>query len=210
MKRFISLLLAVLTLVSVIPMSISAEASINPETGMPFTDVKASHWFYDAVCAVVDAGIMNGKTETSFDPAGTLTRAEWVVMLYRASGSPAVAEDCTFPDVPADAFFADAFAWAEDEGIINGVGGGMGAPYMTITREQMVTMLYRFDGQNHTKFDLSGYTDIDSVSYYAFDAFEWAVANGHINGMTVTTLAPQAITNRAQAATILARYLGLI
>ena len=175
-----------------------------------FEDVSEEHWFYDAVCAVVDAGIMNGKTETTFDPAGILTRAEWVVMLYRASGSPAVAESCTFLDVPSDAFFADAFAWAEDEGIIKGVGGGMGAPYMTITREQMVTMLYRFDGKNHTNFDLSGYTDIDTVSYYAFDAFAWAVANGHINGMTATTLAPQAFTNRAQATTILARYLGLI
>ena len=131
-------------------------------------------------------------------------------MLYRAVGSPAVAEPATFADVPAVAFFADAFAWAEDLGIINGVGGGMGAPYTTITREQMVTMLYRFDGENRTRFDLSGYTDVDDVSYYAFDAFEWAVSGGIVNGMTATTLAPQATTNRAQAATILARYLGLI
>ena len=86
----------------------------------------------------------------------------------------------------------------------------MGAPRMTVTREQMVTMLYRYDGMNHVKYDLSVFSDVDSVSYYAFDAFEWAVANGHVNGLTATTLAPQAITNRAQAATILARYLGLI
>ena len=81
---------------------------------------------------------------------------------------------------------------------------------MTVTREQMVTMLYRYDGMNHVKYDLSVFSDVDSVSYYAFDAFEWAVANGHVNGLTATTLAPQATTNRAQAATILARYLGLI
>ena len=175
-----------------------------------FEDVSEEQWFYDAVCAVVDAGIMKGKDAAHFDPAGTLTRAEWVTMLYRTAGSPAVSEPSTFPDVPADSYCADAFAWAEDEGIINGVGGGMGAPRMTVTREQMVTMLYRYDGMNHVKYDLSVFSDVDSVSYYAFDAFEWAVANGHVNGLTVTTLAPQATTNRAQAATILARYLGLI
>ena len=175
-----------------------------------FEDVSEEQWFYDAVCAVVDAGIMKGKDAAHFDPAGTLTRAEWVTMLYRTAGSPAVSEPSTFIDVPADSYCADAFAWAEDEGIINGVGGGMGAPRMTITREQMVTMLYRYDGMNHVKYDLSVFSDVDSVSYYAFDAFEWAVANGHVNGLTATTLAPQATTNRAQAATILARYLGLI
>ena len=175
-----------------------------------FEDVSEEQWFYDAVCAVVDAGIMKGKDAAHFDPAGTLTRAEWVTMLYRTAGSPAVSEPSTFIDVPADSYCADAFAWAEDEGIINGVGGGMGAPRMTVTREQMVTMLYRYDGMNHVKYDLSVFSDVDSVSYYAFDAFEWAVANGHVNGLTATTLAPQATTNRAQAATILARYLGLI
>ena len=175
-----------------------------------FVDVNEGDWFYDTVYAVVEAGIMNGKDATHFDPAGTLTRAEWVTMLYRAAGSPAVAEKSTFTDVPADAFFADAFAWAEDLGIVGGVGGGMGAPYMTITREQMVTMLYRFDGKNHVKFDLSVFRDVNEVSYYAFDAFEWAVSNGYVNGVTADTLAPQMTTNRAQAATILARYLGLL
>ena len=81
---------------------------------------------------------------------------------------------------------------------------------MTITREQMVSTLYRFDGMNYVKFDLSVFSDVNLVSYYAFDAFEWAVANGYIRGMTATTLSPKDTTTRAQAATILARYLGLI
>ena len=176
----------------------------------PYADVSEEHWFFEAALELYHEGIMTGKDGSTFDPAGTLTRAEWVTMLYRAAGSPEVAEPSSFRDVPADAFFADAFAWAEDMGIVSGVSEGMGAPYMTITREQMVTMLYRFDGQNRAEFDLSGYADVDDVSYYAIHAFEWAVANGYINGMTATTLAPQITTNRAQAATILARYLGLI
>ena len=179
----------------------------NPDS---FKDVTADHWFYDAVRAVVEAGIMNGKDGTTFDPEGNLTRAEWVTMLYRSQGCPAVAEPCSFTDVPADAFYADAFAWAEDLGIVSGVGGGMGAPDLEINREQMVTMLYRFDGSNHLKHDLSSFTDVEDISYFAFDAFEWAVGNGYVNGMTATVLAPLSTTTRAQAATILARYLGLI
>ena len=175
-----------------------------------FEDVSADDWFYDAVCAIAESGIMIGKDETHFDPNGSLTRAEWVTLLYRVAGSPAVDEQCTFTDVPAGRYFSDAFAWAEDTGIVVGVGDGLGAPFMTITREQMVSMLYRFDGMNYVKFDLSVFTDVNLVSYYAFDAFEWAVANGYIYGMTPTTLAPNATTNRAQAAAILARYLGLI
>ena len=175
-----------------------------------FEDISEDGWYYDAVCAMVDNGIMAGRSETQFDPAGTLTRAEWVTMLYRAAGSPAVSELSSFTDVPADSWCAEAFAWAEDMGIVAGVAPGKVAPTMTITREQLVITLHRFAGSPYVKYDLSVYTDIDLVSYYAFDSFEWAVANGYVTGMSATTLGPQALTNRAQAATILAHYLGLI
>ena len=181
--------------------------TVDPTT---FEDISEDGWYYDAVCAMVDNGIMAGRSETKFDPAGTLTRAEWVTMLYRAAGSPAVSELSSFTDVPADSWCAEAFAWAEDMGIVAGVAPGKVAPTMTVTREQLVIMLHRFAGSPYVKYDLSVYTDIDLVSYYAFDSFEWAVANGYVTGVTATTLAPQAITNRAQAATILAHCLGLI
>jgi hypothetical protein len=88
------------------------------------------------------------------------------------------------------------------------VGGNMAAPYALINREQMVTMLYRFSGEESAVYDLSAYTDVNDVSYYAVDAFEWAVAKGYINGMTAAILAPQAGANRAQAVTVLYRYLN--
>ena len=181
--------------------------TVDPTT---FEDISEDGWYYDAVCAMVDNGIMAGRSETKFDPAGTLTRAEWVTMLYRAAGSPAVSELSSFTDVPADSWCAEAFAWAEDMGIVAGVAPGKVAPTMAVTREQLVIMLHRFAGSPYVKYDLSVYTDIDLVSYYAFDSFEWAVANGYVTGVTATTLAPQALTNRAQAATILAHCLGLI
>ena len=181
--------------------------TVDPTT---FEDIREDGWYYDAVCALVNKGIMSGRSETQFDPAGTLTRAEWVTMLYRAAGSPAVAELSSFTDVPADSWCAEAFAWAEDLGIVSGVAAGIAAPTMVVNREQLVIMLHRFAGSPYVKYDLSGYTDIDLVSYYAFDSFEWAVSNGYVTGMSATTLGPQFATNRAQAATILAHYLGLI
>jgi hypothetical protein len=175
-----------------------------------FEDVKEGQWFHDAVYALVGTGIIKGVDSTHFDPDGLLTRSEWVTMLYRAAGSPDVTEACSFTDIPADAFYADAFAWAEDVGVVTGMPGGLGAPNSPINREQMVTMLYRFDGKNHVKYDLSAFNDVDTVSYFAFDAFEWAVSNGYINGLPGNILAPMDITERSHAATFLARYLGII
>ena len=173
----------------------------------PFTDVPADSFYYEAVMELLDAGIVNGTSETTFTPGRELSRAEWVTLLWRAAGKPEAQNSVSFDDVKEDDFFAKAFAWAAENGIVNGVGGNMAAPYAPITREQMVTMLYRYAGEEHVVHDLSGYTDVNDVSYYAADAFEWAVANGYINGMTATTLAPQGTANRAQAATILYRYL---
>ena len=71
----------------------------------------------------------------------------------------------------------------------------------------MVTMLFRLSGDEHVAYDLSAYADVNDVSYYAVDAFEWAVAKGYISGMSATILAPQGTANRAQATTVLYRYL---
>ncbi len=174
----------------------------------PFTDVSEGRFFFEAVMNLVEQGIVKGMTDTTFEPGTTLNRAQWVTMLYRAAGSPAVSEPSTFTDVVPGSFYADAFAWAEDEGIINGVGGTLSAPGMLINREQIVVMLYRYAKAEAVNFDLSGYTDVADISHWAVDAFQWAVANGHINGMTSTTLEPLSYANRAQAATILYRYLS--
>ncbi len=173
----------------------------------PFTDVPVGSFYHEAVLELVEEGIVKGMTDTTFEPGETLNRAHWITMLYRAAGSPEVTEPATFTDVVPGSFYADAFAWAEDEGIVTGVGGTLAAPGDLITREQMVTSLYRYAGAESVEYDLSGYADADKISYYAADAFEWGVANGYINGITATTLEPQGNANRAQAATILYRYL---
>ena len=173
----------------------------------PFTDVAEGDFFYEAAVVLADMGIVNGTTETTFTPEGQLTRAEWVTLLWRAAGEPEAEAAVSFTDVKEDDFFAKAFAWAAENDIVKGVGGNMAAPYALVTREQMVTMLFRFSGEETVAFDLGGYTDVNDVSYYAVDAFEWAVANGYVNGMTETVLGPQGNANRAQAAAILYRYI---
>lgn len=174
----------------------------------PFTDVSEGRYYYKPVMELVEMGIIKGMTDTTFEPNGTLTRGQWVTMLYRAAGSPAVTEPTTFTDVKPGSYCADAFAWAEDLGIVKGVGNNLAAPETKIDRQQMVTMLFRASGEEHVNYDLGDYDDVNDVSYYAVDAFEWAVAKGYVNGMTDTTLAPKGQATRAQAATIIYRYLN--
>lgn len=173
----------------------------------PFTDVEEDDFYYEAVMELVDLGIVTGTSDTTFTPGRELTRAEWVTLLWRAAGEPEAEGTVSFTDVKETDFFAKAFAWAAENGIVKGVGNNMAAPYALVTREQMVTMLFRYSGEEHVAYDLSSYSDVNDVSYFAVDAFEWAVANGYINGMTATTLGPQGTANRAQAVTILYRYL---
>ena len=173
-----------------------------------FMDVDPEDYYYEAVMELTEKGIVKGTSDITFTPDQELTRGEWVTLLWRAAGEPAAEGSVSFADVAADAFYAEAFAWAAESGIVNGVGGNMAAPDMVVNREQMVTMLFRYSGQETVVHDLSGYADVNEVSYFAVDAFEWAVANGYINGMTLTTLAPHGSASRAQAATVLYRFLA--
>ena len=174
----------------------------------PFTDVEEGDYFYEAVMELTAAGIVEGTSDTTFEPDSNLTRAQWVTLLWRAAESPAAENPAPFTDVPADAYYAEAFAWAYEKGIVNGVTDTLAAPNDLVDREQMVTMLYRFSGEDTVVYDLSAYTDVNDISYYAVDAFEWAVAKGYINGMTESTLAPLGNATRAHAAAVLYRYLG--
>ncbi len=180
---------------------------VGAEKTNPFTDVPAGKYYTEAVLTLAEMDIIHGMTATTFQPAAILTRAQWVTLLYRAAGAPAVSEPSTFTDVPEDVFYTDAFAWAEEEGIVEGVGGSLAAPAMTVTREQMVAMLYRCAKAESVDYDLSAYTDAGEVSDFAVEAMEWAVSNGYINGMSATVLNPLGSANRAQAATVLYRYL---
>lgn len=108
----------------------------------PFTDVNADAYYYDAVLWAAEKGITSGTTATTFSPNATLTRSQTVTFLWRANGSPAVSGG-SFGDVAADAYYANAVAWAVSEGITSGTGGNNFSPDAPCTRAQIVTFMYR-------------------------------------------------------------------
>ena len=110
---------------------------------MPFTDVKAGSYYYDAVLWAVENGITKGTSDTMFSPDATCTRAQIVTFLWRAGGSPAVSGNSAFTDVAADAYYAAAVAWAEKNGITGGIGGGLFGSGSNCTRAQIVTFIWR-------------------------------------------------------------------
>ena len=110
---------------------------------MPFTDVKAGSYYYDAVLWAVENGITKGTGDTMFSPDATCTRAQIVTFLWRANGSPAVSGNSAFTDVASDAYYATAVTWAEKNDITGGIGGGLFGSNDNCTRAQIVTFLYR-------------------------------------------------------------------
>lgn len=180
-------------------------------TELNFTDVKESDWFYKGVEYVVDKGIMSGVSENEFAPSGKLTRAMLVQMLYNMESRPACDAENAFMDVPVGQWYTDAVIWANDEKIVSGMGEGLFAPNMEITREQMVVMLYnyaKYKGYDVTaSADLSAFADTASVSAWAQPAMQWAVAEGYISGMGDSQLAPQGTATRAEIASVIMRFM---
>ena len=176
---------------------------------LPFADVPADAWYYEAIAYICGKGMMNGVAETRFAPQAELTRGMIVTILYRLETDPTYST-ALFPDVPVDAYYTNATAWASGNGIVTGYDDGTFRPEDSITREQLATILYRYavyKGYDVTESgDLSGYTDADCISAYAKDAMAWANSEGLITGVTDTTLNPKGTATRAQVATVLMRF----
>ncbi len=176
-----------------------------------FVDVPANAWFHEAVDFVVELGIMNGASETKFNPNGKMDRAQLVTVLYRLAGSPEVDAPATFLDVPADAYYADAVAWAQATGVATGMTAELFGPKQNVTREQMVVFLARFltlwGYEIPEGGTIEGFEDADKVSSYAVDAMAWAIDAGIINGVEENKLDPKGTSTRAQVATVIMRLL---
>lgn len=158
---------------------------------LPFTDVNRSQWFYDEVYYVYTNGMMEGDSATTFNPDGRMTRAMFWAVLGRIDGATITGND----------WAEEARAWAMREGVSDGTN-----PNDYVTREQMVTMLWRYAGEKNGSASLIRYTDADKISSYAVEAMRWAIGNGIIEGMTSTTLEPQGTATRAQCAAIFMRF----
>ena len=172
-----------------------------------FEDVREDDWFYSYVIDADQGDLMHGTSSTTFSPYANLTRGQMAVILYRMSGEPDMENPSTFPDVAPDAYYADAVAWAQEGGYIQGLGSGEFAPSRPATRQELVTVLYRFDHWATPSDDLTGFADADQVSEFAVPAMGWAVERGFLSGAThdgtsSLWLDPQEPVTRAQAAKI--------
>lgn len=190
-------------------------ASITPsfamDSGLPFTDVPANNFYLDYVKFVYKHGMMQGDgSNYIFNGNGNVTRAQLVLILYRLSGSPAISSNTKFKDVPANAWYSQAVAWASANKIVDGRPGNVFDPGTAVTRQEFATILYRYNNfrglGTGNKSNLSQFTDRGYVQSYALEAMQWAVGNGIISGTTNTTLSPNGTAIRFQAAAMLTRY----
>ena len=160
-------------------------------TGKTFSDVAKSDWFADAVAYVTDKGLMNGTGSDTFSPNASTTRGMLMTVLARYAG-----EDTT----GGSPWYQKGMNWAKANGVSDGTN-----PEVNITREQLVTMLYRYAGSPKANGSLDSFSDAASVSSYAVNAMQWAVANSIVNGSN-GKLNPKNNATRAEVAAILMRF----
>ena len=160
-------------------------------TGKTFVDVDKSDWFADAVVYVTEKGLMNGTGSDTFSPNASTTRGMLMTVLARYAGTD------TTDSTP---WYQKGMEWAKANGVSDGTN-----PEVNITREQLVTMLYRYAGSPKANGSLDSFSDAASVSSYAVNAMQWAVANGIVNGSN-GKLNPKNNATRAEVAAILMRF----
>lgn len=181
---------------------------ISVRVAFEFTDMRG-HWASEFVKELYEAGIVTGVTDTEFGPSLSMKRGDFVLMLYRAAGQPAVSGSAGFEDVAADAYYADAVAWAVANGITEGKGEGTFAPDDTLTRQEGFTFLYRaLDvlGAGFVEGDtalLDSFADGASVAEWARSATATLITNGVVEG-SESGLNPTGSLTRAEMAKMLA------
>ena len=170
---------------------------------LPFGDVSFRNYYYDAVKWAVERGITSGTSSYAFSPDAACTRAQTVTFLWRAAGSPkATMQNNPFTDVHVNDYFYDAVLWAVENGITNGTSKTTFSPDDTVTRAQVVTFLWRVEGQPAAAD--SCFADVSVSTYYA-NAVDWAFACGITTGMNYGAFGPDAACTRAQIVTFLYR-----
>ena len=174
-----------------------------------FPDVDVSLWYHEAIDFVLREGMMNGTGNSLFAPDAALSRAMLVQILYNIEGKPAYETELTFTDVAEGAWYYDAVMWAAGNGIVLGIGDGSKfAPDANVTREQMVTILYRYAGAPEVKEAELIFADAADVSDWAAQAVAWAAENGVVKGVGDNRFAPTDNTTRAATAQVCMNYFG--
>lgn len=183
-------------------------AKVEAKPTNPFVDVAEGTYYYDPVLWAVANGITSGVNATHFDPNGTCTRAHAVTFLWRAAGQPEPkTTQMPFKDVKAGSYYEKAVLWAVENKITNGTSTTTFSPDENCTRAQIVTFLWRSEGEPYASDSNNPFTDI--ASDYYMDAVFWAVKEGITNGTTPTTFSPNDRCTRAQIVTFIYRAMHL-
>ena len=210
-QRILSALLALCIVFSLVPTALAAKAD-------DFTDVSRSDWFYDYVDYVSSKGYFRGTTETTFSPQRNMTRAMFVVVLFRFDGAKGDSSQSAFTDVAPGAWCTDAINWAAANKIVEGKGDGTFAPDAPITRAQMCAIIDRYlnyykKGNKVTlpqTGSVSAMSDQNTVPSYAVDAIKQSQRYGLINGFKDGTFRPNALSTRAHVAAVIYRMADLV
>lgn len=194
---------------SAVKVGVSYVKATETPSETKFNDVSANDWFASAVDYVTGKGMMNGTADNTFSPKANTTRGMVVTVLYRLENQSSTSA-ASFTDVASGAYYANAVAWANANGIVSGYGSGKFGPNDKVTREQLAAILYRY--AQYKKYDVSGansldgYTDVQSVSSYAVPALQWANAAGVVTGKSGSKLDPKGNATRAEVAAMLMRF----
>ena len=187
-------------------------ANCGDEIPFPFVDVAKTSWYYGNIKYVWQHDIMNGVSDTKFAPESSMTRAMFVTVLYRLEGSPSVEGLATppFTDIGASnySWAYNAIVWAYNTGVTKGTSATTFAPGAAITRQEIVTMLYRYAGSPAVSGSLI-FGDSSVISSWARSAVQWANSIGVITGYPNGNFGPVDATTRGQMAAIVHRYMQL-
>lgn len=176
----------------------------------PYYDVYKNTWYFPYVEWVVEHGLMNGVDPHAFAPEMTTYRAMVIVILYRMSGSPTPNTPTTFVDVSPTSYYYDAMSWAQENGVVDGTTPTTAEPERDITRQELITMLYRyanFRGFNtDATADLSGFSDSNLVAEWARQTVQWSVGCGMVAGDDLGLLNPESSARRNELAAMIRRF----
>ncbi len=194
------------------PTETEPEAPVEPWNN-PFSDVSETDAFYEAIKFAYENGYMNGMSDNTFAPNEGLTRGMLVTVLYRAAGAPVMDEANPFTDVAADAWYHNAVVWAKSIGLVNGMTETEFAPDAALTREQLVTIFYRYatflgyDVSEGEDTNILSYEDFADIAEYAIPAMQWACGTGLFDSID-SNLLPQDNATRALVAMVLLGFYG--
>jgi diketogulonate reductase-like aldo/keto reductase/flavodoxin len=186
----------------------NAKLTSESQPASAFSDVPADAWYAEAIAYCQQNGVMSGTSDTTFAPEAVLTRAMLAAVLHRMSDTPAVSDSPVFTDAVAGSWYSDAVSWAAKTGVVSGYGGGTFGVNDPATREQAVTILWRYAGEpeNAAAADIS---DMSSISSWAQAAVRWAGANGILDGMLENNrFEPKTNIKRGEVASMLYHYLS--